>query len=160
MAITIKLNSECVCRLDLGPAREAIEQLLAKGAIAACEEQLCFEIDFATDPADPRELSEIPELRLWFLRLDARYPWLPVLLSSQSSEFARYAAMLVPHQFHRTEGIQYNPEALEIFLMGKIFAIADWLQQQGVPSKSKLQSMALLLGYELDDAFFASLGVQ
>ncbi len=33
---------------------------------------------------------------------------------------ARYAAMLVPHQFHRGEGIQYNPEALEIFVMQKL----------------------------------------
>jgi hypothetical protein len=29
--------------------------------------------------------------------------------------------MLVPHQFNRTEGIQYNPEALEIFVMHKTF---------------------------------------
>lgn len=157
MAITVKVNSECVYRLDIEPASRAIAELLAKGALAACEEQLCFDIDLATEPTDPRELSEIPELRLWFIRLDTRYPWLPVLLISQPQEFTRYAAMLVPHQFHRTEGIQYNPEALEIFLMGKIFTIADWLEQQGLPSKSKLKSMALLLGYELDDAFFDQL---
>jgi hypothetical protein len=60
----------------------------------------------------------------------------------------------VPHQFHRTEGIKYNPEALEIFLMNKIFTIAQWLKQQGVPSKSKLMSMANLLGYDLDESLF------
>ena len=31
----------------------------------------------------------------------------------------RYAAMLVPHQFSPTEGIRYNPEALEIFVSRK-----------------------------------------
>jgi len=32
----------------------------------------------------------------------------------ESWELARYTAMLVPHQFSSKEGIQYNPEALEI----------------------------------------------
>ncbi|CAL5322736.1 unnamed protein product [Camellia sinensis] len=50
------------------------------------------------DEYDLRELSEIPEIRLWFVRLDAAYPWLPVLLDWRVGELARYAAMLVPHQ--------------------------------------------------------------
>lgn len=50
------------------------------------------------DPRDPRELSELPDIRLWFVRLDAVYPWLPVLLDWRAGELARYAAMLVPHQ--------------------------------------------------------------
>lgn len=50
------------------------------------------------DPRDPRELSEFPDIRLWFVRLDATYPWLPVLLDWRAGELARYAAMLVPHQ--------------------------------------------------------------
>jgi hypothetical protein len=62
--------------------------------------------------------------------------------------------MLVPHQFSSKEGIQYNPEALEIFLMHKIFVLGDWLKQQDIPSLSRLKSMAQMLGYELDDAFF------
>ena len=69
------------------------------------------------EPEDPRELSEIPEVRLWFIRLDARYPWLPFLLDWKAGELALYTAMLVPHQFSVKEGIQYNLEALEIFLM-------------------------------------------
>lgn len=32
------------------------------------------------------------------MRLDAAYPWLPVLLDWRAGELARYAAMLVPHQ--------------------------------------------------------------
>jgi hypothetical protein len=60
----------------------------------------------------------------------------------------------VPHQFNRTEGIQYNPEALEIFVMQKIFVLTDWMRQLGIPSKSRIQSMAQLVGYELEDSFF------
>jgi hypothetical protein len=111
-------------------------------------------MDYPREPEDPRELSEIPEVRLWFIRLDARYPWLPFLLDWKGGELARYTAMLVPHQFNRKEGIQYNPEALEIFLMQKLFVLTDWMQQLGIPSKSRLKSMAQLLGYDLDDSLF------
>lgn len=52
------------------------------------------------DPYDQRELSELPDVRLWFVRLDATYPWLPVLLDWRAGELARYAAMLVPHQVY------------------------------------------------------------
>lgn len=154
MTITIELNRECIHQLDLSPARTTVEKLLEQGNIAAGEQQICFEIDYPRDPQDPRELSEVPEIRLWFLRLDARYPWFPFLLDWKAGELARYVAMLVPHQFHRTEGIQYNPEALEIFLMRKIFILADWLPQQGISSISRLQSMSAMLGYDLDQDLF------
>ncbi len=153
MTITIALNADAIHQLDLSPARTIIDKLLQEEEIAAYEQQLRFEIDFPRDPTDPRELSEIPEIRLWFIRLDAQYPWLPFLLD-WGVEFARYTAMLVPHQFHRTEGIQYNPEALEIFVMNKIFVLHDWLQELGLPSQTRLQSMATMVGYELDSNFF------
>jgi hypothetical protein len=79
---------------------------------------------------------------------------LPFLLDWKAGELARYAAMLVPHQFSSKEGIQYNPEALEIFLMHKIFILSDWLHKQDIVSPSRLRSLAQILGYELDDAFF------
>lgn len=154
MTTTIALNSNIIHRLDLSPVQTVIEKLLQEEVIASGEQQLLFAIDYPREPEDPRELSEIPEVRLWFLRLDSRYPWMPFLLDWKSGEFARYAAMLIPHQFHRTEGIQYNPEALEIFVMQKIFVLSDWMQQMGIPSQSRLKSMAKMLGYELDDAFF------
>ena len=50
------------------------------------------------DPLDPRELSELPDVRLWFVRLDTAYPWLPAVLDWRAGELGRYAAMLVPHQ--------------------------------------------------------------
>jgi hypothetical protein len=154
MTITIDLNVDCFYQLDLAPVQTVVEKLLAEKAIASQEQQLRFIIDYPREPEDPRELSEIPEIRLWFIRLDATYPWIPFLLDWQSGELARYTAMLVPHQFSRKEGIQYNPEALEIFVMQKIFVMADWMQKTGIPRKSRLQSMAKMLGYELDDGFF------
>lgn len=62
--------------------------------------------------------------------------------------------MLVPHQFSRQEGIQYNPQALDIFLMGKIFVLETWLRQQGISGEAKLKSMAELFGYDLDAGLF------
>jgi hypothetical protein len=32
------------------------------------------------------------------VRLDAAYPWFPVVVDWRAGELARYAAMLVPHQ--------------------------------------------------------------
>ena len=153
MANIITLNSECLTSLDISVAGAIIDPWQTD-ASAACSAQLQFQIDYPREPNDPRELSEIPEIRMWFIRLDARYPWLPVCLDPKAGELARYTAMLVPHQFHRTEGIQYNPEALEIFLMNKIFVITRWLKQQGIPSKSKLMSMTNLLGYDLEESLF------
>ncbi len=88
------------------------------------------------------------------MRLDTTYPWLPFLLDWKAGELARYAAMLVPHQFNRSEGIIFNPEALEIFVMNKIFVLSDWFKEQEISGRSRLKSMAQLFGYELDDAFF------
>ncbi len=150
----ISIDAQHINNLDLSPVQTVIDQWLQAGAIAQNEQQLQFEIEYPREEFDPREISEIPEVRLWFIRLDAYYPWLPFLLDWKVGELARYSAMLVPHQFHRTEGIQYNPEALEMFLMHKIFVLTDWLSQQGIPSKSKLMAMSQMLGYDLDDAFF------
>lgn len=154
MTTTIALSSDWINNLDLSPAQLVIENWLQEGALATSEQQLRFTIDYPQEPEDPRELSEIPEVRLWFIRLDARYPWLPFLLDWKAGELVRYTAMLVPHQFSPKAGIQYNPEALEIFLMQKLFVLSDWMQQQGLPSQSRLKSMAQLLGYDLDDSLF------
>ncbi len=157
MTLKINLDTKVVNNLDLVPAQTLIESLLKDRAIAAHEQQLQLAIDYEREAEDPRELSEIPEIRLWYVRLDAVYPWLPFLLDWQAGELARYAAMLVPHQFSRGEGIIYNPEALEIFVMHKIFVLSTWLPQQGIAPRSRLKSMAQMFGYEIDDAFFESI---
>lgn len=154
MTLAIALTADPINTLDLSPARSVVEPLLQSGSILAREQQLRFTIDYPREPGDPREISEIPEIRLWFVRLDAAYPWFPFLLDWKFGELARYTAMLVPHQFHPKDGIQYNPEALEIFVMHKIFILADWLKQQGIEGNSRLKSLSKMLGYELEDGFF------
>lgn len=154
MAVIIPLTPSQLHHLDLSPVRELLSQTANP---LSYEQQLQFEINYPREELDTRELSEIPQVRLWFVRLDSVYPWFPCLLDAKAGELARYAAMLVPHQFHRTEGIQYNPEALEIFVMEKIFILHDWLQQQGAPSQFRLKSLAQLLGYDLENSFLAML---
>ncbi|KGF73888.1 hypothetical protein DO97_05890 [Neosynechococcus sphagnicola sy1] len=152
MPLTITVDTEAIQRLDLSPAEGILKPL---STLEAPDSQLLqLQIDYVRDADDPRELSEIPEVRLWFIRLDSRYPWLPLYLDWQAGELGRYTAMLVPHQFSAREGIQFNPEALEIFLMQKIFVLTDWLKQQGSPRRARLKAMAQILGYELDDGFF------
>lgn len=152
MTVKIALDHQAIACLDLSSVKNQITPWLAK--IADYEQQLQLAIAFERAENDPRELSEIPEIRLWYVRLDTIYPWLPFLLDWKAGELARYAAMLVPHQFNRSEGIIFNPEALEIFVMNKIFVLSDWLKEQGIPERSRLKSMAQLFGYELNDAFF------
>jgi hypothetical protein len=151
--IAIALDVNTLQTLDLSPVTMLIDQWHSTQTILEQENQIQFQINFPREETDPRELSEIPEVRLWFVRLDSVYPWFPFLLDWKTGELARYAAMLVPHQFHRTEGIQYNPEALEIFMMQKIFTLSDWLKVQGIPSNFRLKSLAQLLGYELEESF-------
>lgn len=153
MTIKIILDNQAIASLDLSSVKNHLAPLLP-GKIADYEQQLQLAIAFEREESDPRELSEIPEIRLWYVRLDATYPWLPFLLDWKAGELARYTAMLVPHQFNRNEGIMFNPEALEIFVMNKIFILSDWLKAQGISERSRLKSMAQLFGYELDDVFF------
>ncbi|MEL6454778.1 MAG: CRR6 family NdhI maturation factor [Cyanobacteria bacterium J06623_5] len=154
--------------LDLTPAQTIIDPILSGFTTDGADTKpvpletdlrnpqliFSFDIDFPREPSDPRELSEIPEVRLWFIRLDTQYPWLPLYLDWESGELSRYTAMLVPHQFSPIDGIRYNPEALEIFVMGKVFALDRWLKQQAIDGRSRLKFMTQMLGYELDDALF------
>ena len=152
MTITIALDAKTINSLDISPLKTKIANI--EGQITDYEQQLQFAIDYQLEANDPRELSEIPEIRLWFVRLDAAYPWLPFLLNWKSGELARYTAMLVPHQFSRSEGIVYNPEALEIYVMHKIFILSAWCQQQKITGTGRLKSFAQLFGYDIDDSFF------
>ncbi len=160
MSTTIYINQACIESLDISPAKIVIEKLLANwDETAEGDRQFQIELVWNKEDGDPRELSEISEVRLWFVRLDATYPWFCYLLDWRL-ELSRYAAMLVPHQFKR-EGdgyvLQYNPEALELFVMQKVFVISLWLKSRGIDSTAKLQQMTQSLGYEIDSAFFSLL---
>ncbi len=172
MKHVIALSTPHFQSLDLAPAQQVIDPILNPSAPApasapkptvdkAANEALSdpklifsFDIDFPREASDPRELSEIPEVRLWFIRLNALYPWLPLYLDWESGELSRYTAMLVPHQFSAIDGIRYNPEALEIFVMSKVFTLDTWLKTQSIDGRSRLKFMTQMLGYELDDALF------
>jgi hypothetical protein len=152
MTVTIALTTEQIHRIDITAAMAVILPLLAD--VRGQAQQLQFTIDFEQEAGDPRELSEIPEVRLWFIRLDAQYPWLLYFLDWKAGELARYVAMLVPHQFHPQDGVQYNPEALEIFVMQRVFGLMNWLKGQGIEGRSSVKAMTQMLGYELEDGFF------
>jgi hypothetical protein len=152
MTIAIVTN-DALLSLDLTAIVSPIESWLAANP-QRFDLDLRFTIDFPRDPTDPRELSEISEIRLWFIRADARYPSIPLLLDWQAGELARYVAMLVPHQFSRKEGIQYNPEALEIWVMQRVFMLTDWLQARQIEDRSRLKFMTQMFGYELDEGLF------
>lgn len=156
MTTTLTVTAEQIFAVNTHDAEAVIDGLMADWR--EHEKQIKFEIVFPREAMDPRELSEIPEIRLWFIRLDAKYPGLPLLLDWQSGELARYVAMLVPHQFHPKDGIQFNPEALEIFVMHKVFVVMNWLRSQDISGRSRVQDMTQMLGYELDDEFFKVLG--
>ena len=113
MTIKLALNTQTIGNLDLSTAKSEIDSLIKSNKLVSYEQQLQFEIEYHREADDPREFSEIPEIRLWYVRLDSVYPWLPFLLDWKAGELARYTAMLVPHQFNRAEGIIFNPEALE-----------------------------------------------
>lgn len=154
MIVNFELDAQQINGLDISAISTQIEKYLDEKGVLDCEQKIKFLINYSQSPDDPRELSEISEIRLWFVRLDAAFPWLPLLLDWKSGELARYAAMLVPHQFSRSEGIIFNPEALEIFVMNKIFVLSTWCHQQNIPTNSRLKSFAQLFGYEIDSTFF------
>jgi len=153
MTKIILIKHDDIINLDISVITDFVEPKLKKEEIISFEQDLTFDIQYPQPPNDPRELSEISEIRLWFIRIDGIYPWIPFLLNSKKGELARYTAMLVPHQFNRVNGIQYNSEALEIFVMHKLFIISDWLKKQKIYSTFRLKNMAQLLGYDVDDNF-------
>lgn len=153
MTVTITLNSTHIDSLDLSPILPTLEAWLQED-ILTHEQGLAFQIDYPQSPDNPQEWSEIPEIRLWFIRLDSLYPWLPLLLDWRSGELVRYVAMLVPHQFSDREGILFNPQALDILIMQKVFVITRWLRSLGNASNTKVIQMAEMFGYELDASIF------
>ncbi|MGK7886592.1 MAG: chlororespiratory reduction 6 domain-containing protein, partial [Crocosphaera sp.] len=83
MTKTITVQLDHITALDITPVKEIIEPILEKNAIASLEQSLSFDIQYPREPDDPRELSEVPEIRLWFVRLDTIYPWFPFLLDAK-----------------------------------------------------------------------------
>jgi hypothetical protein len=152
--LIINLNVRQLETLDLSPVQSVLENWIQTRTLFEHEQEIQFQIDYPQAPDQAQEFPDIPEVRLWFIRLDSIYPWLAYWLDWRAGELIRYAAMMVPHEFSPREGIQFNPQALDLFLMHKVFTIHHWLKQNGVERPQKLKQMAELFGYELDDAFF------
>ncbi len=116
--------------------------------------ELILQFDWPRESEDPRELSEIPEIRLWSLRADAAYPWLPLVLERSSGQLARHVAMLLPHSFTRNEGIRFADESLELWITHRLFVLDGWAQSHGLSCRQGLGQMAAVLGFELDANFW------
>jgi hypothetical protein len=116
-----------------------------------------LQYNWPRDADDPRELSECPEPRLWALRADAVYPWLPLVLERSGGSLIQHVAMVVPHDFSPSEGIRFDPQALEIWITHR-FMLLDHLEQHLPQSqRGNLLQMAATIGYEVDAAFWTLL---
>jgi hypothetical protein len=151
--VRVTVSSEQIRELDLSPlapwASLSLAELLPLGG------QLELQLIWPTAPEDPRELSEIPEVRLWSLRADAELPWLPLLLERASGTLARHVAMLLPHRFSRSEGLQFGPDSLELWISHRLFQLDALSRHAGLDCRQGLGQMAAVLGYELDPGFWA-----
>ncbi|ERN05473.1 protein CHLORORESPIRATORY REDUCTION 6, chloroplastic [Amborella trichopoda] len=155
--LEIVLDNDILRRLDLSPVCSLMgESTQAIDPKELLQRTVGFTINYEReDSSDPRELSEFPEIRLWFVRLDASLPWLPVVLDWRAGELARYTAMLVPHQMSLRLGVVFNPEALELFVMKKVFIVYSWLKHHNIPKpKLKTSDMARMLGFGIGDELY------
>jgi len=151
----LTIPAEAVRRRSLAPLAPLRD--LAPSALQARSGTLELAFDWPRDPEDPRELSEIPELRIWSLRADALCPWLPLLLERSGGQLTRHVAMLLPHSFSRSEGIRFAPEALELWITHRLFLLDGWGRSQGLSCRGNLEQMAAVLGFELDGSFWDGL---
>ena len=127
-----------------------LQGLLDAGAV------LELNYEWPREANDPRELSECPEPRLWALRADARYPWMPLVLERTGGSLAQHVAMLVPHDFSPSEGIRFDPQALELWITHRLMLLNDLGSSSDVAGgqRGNLSLMAASLGFELDGGFW------
>ena len=149
----LKVSADQVRRLDLSPLAELAS--LAPAELLTAASGRLIDFDWPREAEDPRELSEIPELRLWSLRADAFLPWLPLVLERSGGQLTRHVAMLLPHGFSATEGIRFAPESLELWITNRLFLLDHWAAAGGIECRANLGQMAAVLGYELDPGFWS-----
>ena len=150
----VEISESQIRQLDLA----ALQPCFSLSPDALVQQAGSLELHFNWPRADddPRELSEIAELRLWSLRADAEAPWLPLLLERGGGQLTRHVAMVLPHQFSRTEGIRFAPESLELWITHRLFWLDGWSADAGVPCRQGLAQMAAVLGFELDPLFWSA----
>jgi hypothetical protein len=155
METTITVSADQIRRLDTDPLQPLRQRPTAD--LLALEDSVTLALEWPRADDDLRELSEIPELRLWSLRADARCPWLPLLLERRAGQLSRHVAMLVPHQFQRSEGLRFDADALSLWVSQRLFLLDDWALERGVNLRGRLAQMAAVLGFELDESFWDGL---
>jgi len=153
---TVAISADQVRALDLSPLERWFG--LDPQPLLACSGQLELVFDWPRTAEDPRELSEMAEIRLWSLRADALCPWLPLLLERSSGQLTRHVAMLLPHSFSRSEGIRFAPDSLELWVTHRLFLLDHWSRGHGLNCRGNLEQMAAVLGFELDAGFWQVLG--
>ena len=152
----VLIDATAIRRLDLRPLQvwtaHPLKSLLEGGPV------LELQFDWPRGEGDPRELPECSEPRLWALRADARHPWLPLVLERDRGSLIRHVAMVVPHSFSSSEGLRFEPQALELWITHRLMQLDDLCQQElGRSMRGNLSQMAATLGYELDEGFWSLL---
>jgi hypothetical protein len=152
---SIAVSPEAIRSLDLAPlasllGRPPADYLARSGSME-------LQLEWPREAEDPRELSEIPEVRLWSLRADALCPWLPLVLERSGGQLTRHVAMLLPHGFSRQEGIRFAPESLELWITHRLFQLDEQARASGLNCRGGLAQMAAVLGFELDPGFWSPL---
>ena len=79
------------------------------------------------------------------------------MLERGSGQLTRHGAMRLPHQFSRTEGIRFAPEALELWMTHRLFGLDAWARSHNLGIRQGLTQMAAVLGFELDAKFWIGL---
>jgi len=153
LPLALTISAEQIRALDISPLAPLAEAPVADLLAAAGRLQL--ELVWPRGDDDPRELSEVAEVRLWSLRADALHPWLPLLLERAGGTLTRHVAMLLPHGFSRTEGLRFAPESLELWITHRLYGLDAWSIQAGLPCRQGLAQMAAVLGFDLDPAFWS-----
>ena len=122
-ASSLSISAAAIRQLDLTPLEGLAT--LPLGALLERSDSLSLAFEWPRSPEDPRELSEIAEVRLWSLRADALHPWLPLLLERSGGQLTRHVAMLLPHGFSRSEGIRFAAESLELWITHRLIGLED-----------------------------------
>jgi hypothetical protein len=150
----VNIDAEAIRTLNLQALSawmdRPLQDLLDAGAV------LELNYEWPREANDPRELSECPEPRLWALRADARYPWMPLVLERTGGSLAQHVAMLVPHNFSPSEGIRFDPQALELWITHRLMLLNDLRSSSDLAGSQRgnLGLMAASLGFELDGGFW------
>ena len=151
----VVIDAVAIQTLDLKALNPWMERPLTDLLSAGAGLELQY--NWPRDADDPRELSECPEPRLWALKADAVHPWLPLVLERSGGSLIQHVAMVVPHDFSQSEGIRFDPQALELWITHR-FMLLDHLGEHLPQSqRGNLLQMAATIGYEVDAAFWSLL---